>query len=65
MSSRFPWDAAVVTLAVSLTALGVVPRASAQSVTALNGTYTGSYRCAQAVTNLKLTIAVTPLGTVA
>jgi hypothetical protein len=64
MSSRFPWSTAVVTLATSSIALGVVPRASAQSVTALNGSYSGTYRCGQSVTNLALTITVTPLGEV-
>ena len=56
MSSRFPWSTAVVTLATSSIALGVVPRASAQSVTALNGSYSGTYRCGQSVTNLALTL---------
>ena len=63
MRSCFLRDAAVVTLATSsLSALGFVQRASAQSVTALNGSYSGTYQCAQSVTNLTLTITVTPVG---
>ena len=44
MSSRLPGSGgAVVTLAASLIAIGLVSGANAQSVTALNGTYSGTF----------------------
>ena len=42
----------------------VVPAASAQSATALNGVYNGTYTCAQGSTKMKLSLMASPSGDV-